>query len=150
MKNKFMSLAIEQAKIAYNKKEIPVGAVIVKSDKVIAKAYNQRESTSNSLAHAEIIAINEACRKLNSWRLSECDIYVTLEPCPMCSGAILQSRIKSLYFGAFSKDNGCMGTVINLPSALKSSSTTVYGGIMEEECSSLISEFLKQNGKNRL
>lgn len=141
MFNEFMSIAIEEAKTALSKGEVPVGAVIVKDGKVVAKAHNLRESAKNSLAHAEILAINEACKVLGDWRLTGCSMYVTLEPCPMCTGAILQSRIESVYFGAFSKDNGCMGTVVNLPASLKNSSVTIYGGIMEDQCTKLISSF---------
>ena len=143
MFNEFMSIAIEESKKALRENEVPVGAVIVRNGVVIARAHNMREKTHNSLAHAEIIAINQACDFLGDWRLTDCDMYVTLEPCPMCSGAILQSRIRNLYFGAYSKDNGCMGTVVNLPSLLKNSPMNVYSGIMEDECSSVISNFFK-------
>lgn len=141
MYNKYMNIAIEEAKKALNKGEIPVGAVIVKDNIVIAKAHNTREGIQNTLAHAEIIAIDQACKYLNNWRLDECDLYVTLEPCPMCCGAVLQSRIKNVYFGAYSRENGCMGTVINLPKLLKNGSLTVYGGIMEDECTKLLTDF---------
>ncbi len=141
MFNKYMDIAIVEAKKALLKGEIPVGAVIVKDNIVIAKAHNTREHMQNSLGHAEISAIDKACKYLKNWRLEECDLYVTLEPCPMCCGAILQSRIKNVYFGAYSLENGCMGTVINLPNILKNNSVTVYGGIMEEECKNLISDF---------
>lgn len=136
-----MEIALTEAKIALEKGEIPVGAVIVKDNIVIAKSHNTREGTNNALAHAEISAINEACNVTKNWRLDDCDLYVTLEPCPMCTGAILQSRIKNVYFGAYSTDNGCMGTVLNLPKLLKNNSLTVYGGIMEDECSKLIKDF---------
>lgn len=141
MFNKYMDIALNEAKKALAKGEIPVGAVIVKDNIVIAKAHNTREKTQNSLAHAEIIAINQACDYLNNWRLEDCDLYVTLEPCPMCCGAILQSRIKNVYFGAYSTDSGCMGTVANIPRLLKNNSLTVYGGIMEDDCASLLSDF---------
>ncbi|MEE1043077.1 MAG: nucleoside deaminase [Clostridia bacterium] len=141
MFNKYMDIALSEAKKALEMGEIPVGAVIVKDNIVIAKAHNTRESENNALAHAEISAINEACNVTKNWRLEDCDLYVTLEPCPMCTGAILQSRIKNVYFGAYSTDNGCMGTVINLPKLLKNNSLTVYGGIMEDQCSKLIKDF---------
>lgn len=141
MFNKYMDIALNEAKKALAKGEIPVGAVIVKDNIVIAKAHNTREKTQNALAHAEIIAIDQACNCLNNWRLEDCDLYVTLEPCPMCCGAILQSRIKNVYFGAYSTDNGCMGTVTNIPHLLKNNSLTVYGGIMEDQCASLLSDF---------
>ena len=136
-----MNIAIEEAKKALQKGEIPVGAVIVKDNIVIAKAHNTREKDKNTLGHAEINAINQACEYLNNWRLDECDMYVTMEPCPMCCGAILQSRIKNVYYGSYSRENGCMGTVVNLPKLLKSSSLTVYGGIMEDECTKLLTDF---------
>lgn len=146
MYNKYMNIAIEEAKKALKKGEIPVGAIIVKDNIVIAKAHNTREESQNALEHAEINAIKKACEFLSNWRLDECDMYVTMEPCPMCCGAILQSRIKNVYFGAYSRDNGCMGTVVNLPKILKNSSLTVYGGIMEDECTALLTDF-KYTGK---
>lgn len=141
MFNKYMEIALNEAKKALQKGEIPVGAVIVKDNIVIAKAYNTREKDKNTLAHAEVNAINQACEYLNNWRLDECDMYVTMEPCPMCCGAILQARIKNVYFGTYSRENGCMGTVVNLPKLLKNSSLTVYGGIMEDECTKLLTDF---------
>ena len=136
-----MEIALNEAKKALEKGEIPVGAVIVKDNIVIAKAHNTREENQDALAHAEVNAIKKACEYLNNWRLENCDMYVTMEPCPMCCGAILQSRIKNVYFGAYSRDNGCMGTVVNLPKLLKNSSLTVYGGIMEDECTALLTDF---------
>ena len=141
MFNKYMEVALNEAKKALEKGEIPVGAVIVKDNIVIAKAHNTREENQDALAHAEVNAIKKACEYLNNWRLENCDMYVTMEPCPMCCGAILQSRIKNVYFGAYSRDNGCMGTVVNLPKLLKNSSLTVYGGIMEDECTKLLTDF---------
>lgn len=141
MYNEFMSIAIEEAKKAAVKGEIPIGAVIVKENKVIAKAHNLRESLKNALCHAEISAINSACKEIDNWRLDGCDMYVTLEPCPMCCGAILQARLRSVYFGAYSLETGCMGTVCNLPGLMKNHSLEVYGGIMEDECKKLLTEF---------
>ena len=141
MYNKYMNIAIEEAKKALKKGEIPIGAVIVKENIVIAKAHNTRENDKNTLGHAEINAINQACEYLNNWRLDECDLYVTMEPCPLCCGAILQSRIRNVYFGAYSRENGCMGTVVNLPKLLKNNSLTIYGGIMEDECTKLLTDF---------
>ena len=138
--NKYMEIALNEAKKALEKGEIPVGAVIVKDNIVIAKAHNTREENQDALAHAEVNVIKKACEYLNNWRLENCDMYVTMEPCPMCCGAILQSRIKNVYFGAYSRDNGCMGTVVNLPKLLKNSSLTVYGGIMEDECTALLTD----------
>lgn len=136
-----MNIAISEAKKALENGEIPVGAVIVKDNIVIAKAHKTREENQNALEHAEVNAIKKACEYLNNWRLENCDMYVTMEPCPMCCGAILQSRIKNVNFGAYSRDNGCMGTVVNLPKLLKNNSLTVYGGIMEDECTALLTDF---------
>ncbi|EOR24444.1 MULTISPECIES: nucleoside deaminase [Clostridium] len=110
----YMDIAIEEAKTAYYKGEVPVGVVIVKNGEVIARQHNLKESLSLPTAHAEILAIEEACKKLNNWRLSGCDMYVTLEPCPMCISAIAQSRISRVFIGTFNKDMGACGSVINL------------------------------------
>ncbi|MGL4949866.1 MAG: nucleoside deaminase, partial [Anaeroplasmataceae bacterium] len=111
---RFMKEAIKQAKKAYKIDEVPVGCVIVKGDEIIARSYNKREQTQNSLMHAEIIAIDKACKKLNSWRLDECDIYVTLEPCAMCGGAIIQSKFKNVYYAAPDIKTGSCGGKFNL------------------------------------
>lgn len=110
----YMTLAIEEAQKAYDKGEIPVGVVIVKEGKIIAKKHNLKESLNLPTAHAEILAIEEACKKINNWRLSGCEMYVTLEPCPMCASAIAQSRIPKLFIGTFNKDMGACGSAINL------------------------------------
>ena len=110
----FMTLAVEEAIKAYKENEVPVGAVIVKDGKVIAKGYNKRETSNSPIAHAEIIAIEEASRQLKNWRLYGCELYVTLEPCPMCAGAILQSRISKLHIGTFDENTGACGSVINI------------------------------------
>ena len=144
MKEKFMAAAIEQAKKAALIDETPVGAVIVLDDKIIARGYNKRETKKNALMHAEIIAIDKACKKIGAWRLSECEMYVTLEPCPMCSGAIINSRIKKLYFGAYDKKAGCCGSVANLfEEGMFNHDVEVEGGIRCEECGSILSEFFK-------
>ena len=144
MKEKFMAEAIKQAKKAALADETPVGAVIVLDDKIIARGYNKRETKKNALMHAEIIAIDKACKKIGAWRLSECDMYVTLEPCPMCSGAIINSRIKKLYFGAYDKKAGCCGSVANLfEEGMFNHDVEVEGGIRCEECGSILSEFFK-------
>ena len=138
---KFMKMALGRASTAAKQGETPVGCVIVKDGRVISGGRNRRENGKNALCHAEISAINAACKKLGGWRLPECDMYVTMEPCPMCCGAILQARIKNVYFGTYSRENGCMGTVVNLPKQLKNNSLTVYGGIMEDECTKLLTDF---------
>ncbi|MCR5461837.1 MAG: nucleoside deaminase [bacterium] len=138
-----MKMAINEAIKAFNKNEIPVGCVIVKNDLVVAKAHNLREINNLVTSHAEILAITKANKKLNSWRLDDCDIYVTLEPCSMCSGAIIQSRIKNLYFGAYDKKAGACGSVLNLFSYPFNHKVNVVGGILEEECKKLLQDFFK-------
>ena len=143
MNIKFMKTAYNEATKAFLKDEIPVGCVIVKDDLIIARAHNLRESKQLVTHHAEILAITKANKKLGSWRLDDCDIYVTLEPCPMCFSAIIQARFKNLYFGAYDKKSGACGSVINLSDYKFNHSVNVVGGIMEDDCSKLISEFFK-------
>lgn len=143
MNIKYMKMAYNEAKKAFDKEEIPVGCVIVKDDIVIAKAYNLREIKNQVMAHAEMLAITKANKKLGSWRLDDCDIYVTLEPCPMCFGAIIQARIKNLYFGAYDKKGGACGSVVDLASYPFNHKVNVVGGIYGDECSKLISDFFK-------
>ena len=138
-----MKLAIIEAKKAAEKGEVPVGAVIVKNDEVIAACHNLREEKQNALSHAEMEAINIACQKLNSWRLDDCEMYVTLEPCPMCTGAIINSRIKTVIFGAYDSKMGCMDSVINLCDYPFNHKVEVYGGIMEDECLTVLQKFFK-------
>ena len=143
MQSDFMNRAIELAKKAASLGEVPVGALIVKDGKIIAEGYNQREQKNNALSHAEIEAINNACRKLNDWRLDGCTIYVTLEPCFMCAGAIINARIKEVVFGAYDLNMGCMDSVINTANLPFSADISVYGGIKEAECKTLLTEFFK-------
>ena len=140
---KYMKMAYNEAIKAFNKNEIPVGCVVVKDDLVIARAHNLREIKNMVNAHAEMLAIAKANRKINSWRLDDCDIYVTLEPCPMCFGAIIQARVKNLYFGAYDKKGGACGSVLNLGDYKFNHTVNVVGGIYENECSELISNFFK-------
>lgn len=146
----FMELALKEARKAEKKGEVPVGAVIVKDGAVIAKAHNLRETKKNALCHAEVMAIEKACKKLSSWRLSDCDMYVTLEPCHMCMGAIIQSKIKTLYYGAY--DSKC-GAVISIDEVWKNDKlchkTECYGGIMEDKCSGVIKEFFSNIRKTK-
>ena len=142
MNSDYMSIAINEAKKAKN--EVPVGAVIVKDNNIISVASNQKESKKNATLHAEMIAIEKASKKLNSWRLEGCDIYVTLEPCPMCSGAIIQSRIKNLYFGACDPKGGASGSVLNLFDYSFNHKVNITGGVMEDECSRIIKDFFKE------
>lgn len=120
--------------------DVPVGALIVKNGEILAKTCNQREKNNDISAHAEILAIREAESKLGNWRLDNCEIYVTLEPCPMCAWAILQSRIKTVYFGSFDKQYGAFGSVMDLRKQVNSN-LQIYGGIMEKECDDLINDF---------
>lgn len=140
----FMKEALRQAKKAVSIEETPVGAVIVHKGKIIARAYNKRETKKNCLCHAEIIAINKASKKLGGWRLPECDLYVTLEPCAMCSGAIISARIDNVYFGAYDKKSGCYKSVINLfEKGLFNYDVHISGGHMEQECSDILKDFFK-------
>ena len=148
MKREFMLEAIKLAKIAANEGEVPVGAVIVKDGKIIAKGRNEREKKQNALSHAEIEAINNACNTLGSWRLEGCEMYVTLEPCPMCAGAIINSRIKTLVFGAYDSKMGSIDSVVNLCDYPYNHKVEVYGGICEDECLSVLQEFFKDLRKN--
>lgn len=144
MNSKFMSAAIKLANEAAKNGEVPVGAVIVKNGEIIAEARNMREEKRSALSHAEIEAINIACKKLNSWRLDGCELYVTLEPCPMCAGAIINSRIKTLVFGAYDSKAGSIDSVINLCDYPYNHKPEIYGGIMEGECTAVMQEFFKK------
>ena len=141
MNKEFMQEAIKEAKIAALNNEVPVGAVIVKDGKIIAKGRNMREEKQNALSHAEIEAINNACKILNSWRLDDCEMYVTLEPCPMCTGAIINSRIKTLVFGAYDSKAGSVDSVINLCDYPYNHKVEIYGGICEDECLKILKDF---------
>lgn len=142
MDSRFMTRALELANIAAQNGEVPVGAVIVKDGKIIGEGYNMRESKKNVLSHAEIEAINAACNYLNDWRLDKCAIYVTLEPCPMCAGAIVNARISEVVFGAYDKTMGCIDSVTSITS-LPFAKTTVYGGIKEDECKKILTDFFE-------
>lgn len=139
-----MREAIRQAKKAAAVGEMPVGAVIVRDGEIISRGYNKRESKKNALLHAEIIAIDRACKRLGGWRLPGCEMYVTLEPCPMCAGAILNSRLERLYFGADDEKSGCAGSKINLfDMNLCNYSLETEGGILKEECRTVIKDFFR-------
>ena len=140
----FMDQAIELAKEAANEGEVPVGAVVVIDGRVVGRGRNRRETDKNALAHAEIEAINEACRTLGGWRLWQCDMYVTLEPCPMCTGAIINSRIKRLVYGASDSKAGSCGSVVNLFSLPYNHKPEVVSGLKREECAALLSDFFKR------
>lgn len=143
--DKYMQRALELARDAYNEGEVPVGAVVVKKStgEIVGEGRNMREQAKNALAHAEIMAIDSACKKLGGWRLPDCAMYVTLEPCPMCCGAIINSRIDNVYFGAYDYKSGSAVSVqkmFELPYNYKSE---VIGGVMEKECSEMLSDFFK-------
>lgn len=140
----FMKEAIIEAEKAYALGEVPVGAVVVKDNEIIARAHNLRESTQNATHHAEIIAINEACHKLNTWRLNDCDLYVTLEPCIMCAGALILSRINKVYFGASDPKFGSVVSVTRILDIKKYNHQVLYeGGILSEACANILKSFFK-------
>lgn len=140
----YMQAAIEEAKKAQNLGEVPIGAVIVKDGEIIARGYNLRETSQLSNAHAEMIAIAQANEVIGSWRLEDCTLYVTLEPCPMCAGAIVQSRIPTVVFGAHDPKGGCCGTIYNLLDESKfNHRCELISGVLEEECGQLLSDFFR-------
>ena len=141
---KFMREAILLAKEAADDDEAPIGAVIVRDGEIVGHGRNRREKDKNALGHAEIEAINDACKTLGGWRLIGCTMYVTLEPCPMCTGAIINSRIERVVFGAYDKKAGSCGSLINLFNLPYNHKPILSGGFMEEECGSLLSEFFKK------
>ena len=143
-KEYFMKEALKEAKKAYNKLEVPVGVVIVKDNKIIARAYNQKEMKNSPIKHAEIIAIEKACKKLNNWRLNDCEMYVTLEPCPMCAGAIINSRINKVYIGAIQEKTGACGSKTNIIEEYKTEAKVdVEFGILQEQCLKIVQDFFK-------
>lgn len=141
IKEEFMKEALRLAEKAAQAGEVPVGAVIVKENKIIAVGYNKREEKQNVLSHAETEAINAACEALSSWRLDGCTMYVTLEPCPMCTGAIMASRIERVVYGAYDEKGGAMGSVCNLCEMPFMNKPQVIGGFMETECANVLTEF---------
>ena len=159
-KNKFMKQALKEAKKAYEKLEVPVGAVIVKDGKIIARAHNLKETKTDTTKHAEILAIQKASKKLESWRLLECEMYITLEPCSMCAGAIINSRIKKIYIGALDEKTGAAGSVLNLFEDYKfNHKVEVEKGVMQKECENILKDFFKmlrkykknlQKGENKI
>ena len=143
-KEKFMKEALKEAKKAYEKLEVPVGAVIVKDGKIIARAHNQKETKFDTTKHAEIVVIQKASKKLKSWRLIDCDMYVTLEPCSMCAGAIINSRIRKVYIGAVDEKTGAVGSKLNLFTDYKFNHDVLFEkGILNDECKSLLQDFFK-------
>ena len=139
----YMRQCLTLAERAAELGEIPVGAIVVKDGQVIGQGYNRRETDRDATAHAEMLAIREACAKLNSWRLTGYTLYVTLEPCPMCTGAILQSRIDQVVFGAFDPKAGCCGGLVNLTHEDFESKPAIYGGVLEEDCTAILQKFFE-------
>ena len=142
---KFMKEAIRQAKKAAEIGDVPIGCVIVHDDKIIARGYNQRNKNKTVLAHAELLAITKACKKLGDWRIEECSMYVTLEPCQMCAGAIVQARIPRVVIGSMNPKAGCAGSILNLLEMPEfNHQVDVTRGVLEEECSVMLKDFFKE------
>ncbi len=142
---KYMREAIKQAKKAYALDEVPIGCVIVREDKIIARAYNRRNTDKNTLSHAELSAIKKASKKCGDWRLEDCTMYVTLEPCPMCAGAIVQARIPKVVIGCFNPKAGCAGSVINLLQMKQfNHQVEIVPDVLHDECSTMLSQFFKE------
>lgn len=145
IKEKFMKEALKEAKKAYNKLEVPVGVVIVKNNQIIARAHNIKEQKQDTTKHAEILAIQKASKKLGNWRLTDCEIYVTLEPCSMCAGALINSRIKKVYIGTSDAKTGACGSVLNLLKDYKfNHNVEIETGILQEECETMLKKFFKE------
>ena len=138
----YMNEALKEARIAAERDEVPVGAIMVRDGEIIARASNTREVDKNPLSHAEIKIINDTCKALGGWRLTRCTLYVTLEPCPMCAGAIVNSRIERVVFGAYDNKAGAFGTMINLTD-YPLFKPEIEGGVLKDECASLLSDFFK-------
>ncbi|MBQ1689244.1 MAG: tRNA adenosine(34) deaminase TadA [Lachnospiraceae bacterium] len=147
---KFMKEALKQAKKAYQIGEAPIGCVIVQDGKIIARGYNQRNKKHNTLAHAELLAIGKACKKLEDWRVENCTMYITLEPCQMCAGAIVQARIPNVVIGARNKKAGCAGSIINLlQMSAFNHQVELTDGVLEEECAALMQNFFREMRENK-
>ncbi len=145
MEEKFMQEALKEAKKAYKKLEVPVGAVIVKNGEIIAKAHNLKETKFDTTKHAEILAIQKASKKLKSWRLIDCEMYITLEPCAMCAGAIINSRIKKIYIGTMDEKTGAAGSKLNLfKDYTFNHSVEVETNVMQKQCEKLLKDFFKE------
>ena len=150
LKEKYMKEAIKEAKKAAEKNEVPIGCIIVYKDKIIGRGYNRRMSDASALAHAELTAIKKACKKIGDWRLDDAEIYITLEPCQMCSGAIVQSRIKKVFIGAMNPKAGCAGSVLNILQEPRfNHQAEVTTGVLQDECSGLLKRFFAELRKER-
>lgn len=148
-KTDFMKIALEEARKAFSEGEVPVGAVIVRNGEVVSTGRNRREKEKNALCHAEIEAIDSACKKLGGWRLWECEMYVTLEPCPMCAGAIINSRLIKVTYGAADLKNGAADSVVKMFDLPFTHKPSVEAGVMENECKKILSDFFKQLRNNK-
>jgi tRNA(adenine34) deaminase len=150
MSQKYMKEALKEAKKAYLLGEVPIGAVIVHNDKIISRGHNRKETTKMATAHAEIMAIEKACRRMGDWRLNECDLYVTVEPCLMCSGAILQSRIKRLFYGARNEKFGCVESIEDILNNNKHNHhIEIERNVCEAEAVALLQQFFEDNRKRK-
>jgi len=145
----YIEIALKEASKAYKKDEVPVGAVIVKNGKILAKAYNKRESSRDATSHAEILCIKKACKKIKDFRLLDCDIYVTLEPCLMCLGALLNARVRTIYFGASINKQESIKSQEIIERAGLNHKCNIVGGILEQECSNLVSNYFKDKRKSK-
>ena len=149
-KEDFMKLALKEAEKAYKKEEIPIGVLIVKDGKIISRAYNLKETKQDTIEHAEIRAIKKASKKLGSWRLNDCEMYTTLEPCPMCAGAIIQARIKKVYIGTMDEKTGAAGSKLNIFEEFTfNHKVEVETGILEKECKQILQSFFKELRKSK-
>lgn len=149
-KEDFMKLALKEAEKAYKKEEIPIGVLIVKDGKIISRAYNLKETKQDTIEHAEIRAIKKASKKLGSWRLNDCEMYTTLEPCPMCAGAIIQARIKKVYIGTMDEKTGAAGSKLNIFEDFTfNHKVEVETGILEKECKQILQSFFKELRKSK-
>ena len=144
----FMQQALKCAETAQDKDEVPIGAVIVKDNKIIAKGYNKSITLKDTTAHAEIVAIRKACKKLNNYRLNDCSMYVTIEPCSMCMGALILARVKNLYFGAKDIKAGACGSIVDIPKTKTNHKIKIYSGLLEQDCARIIKEFFKNKRNN--
>ena len=145
MKEQFMREALKEAEKAEKLNEVPIGCVIVKDNKIIGRGYNRRMKDKNTLSHAELNAIKKASKKLKDWRLDDCEMYVTTEPCQMCSGAIVQARIKKVYIGCMNPKAGCAGSIMNLLQVEEfNHQVEIESGVLEEECSKMLTDYFKQ------
>lgn len=144
-RQKFMQIALEEAREAYKIDEVPIGAVVVRNGEVIARAHNTKNQYKDALLHAEIEVLERAQKFLGDWHLNDCDLYVTLEPCPMCAGACINTRIRAIYFGAFDPKAGCCGSLYNLPADRRfNHRPEVVGGVCEDECANILSMFFRE------